>query len=119
MAPRGGGRDPPSTTALPPARHWDSQQLRSLAILDVVAECIDSRLAGPLYGFSPSSSTAAIYQVEALIFQLNLMRQDTRSALNAGLPTSLFGTICALMGAILYVFLTRAAAAARRRRGYL
>mmetsp|Transcript_24557 Transcript_24557/g.75731 ORF Transcript_24557/g.75731 Transcript_24557/m.75731 type:complete len:387 (-) Transcript_24557:16-1176(-) len=92
--------------------HWDSQQLRSLAILDVVAECIDSRLAGPLYGFSPSSSTAAIYQVEALIFQLNLMRQDTRSALNAGLPTSLFGTICALMGAILYVFLTRAAAAA-------
>ena len=41
----------------------------------VVAECLDNQIAGPKYGFSPSSSTAAIYQCEVLVFELNQVRQ--------------------------------------------
>ncbi len=90
--------------------HWDGQQKRSLAILDVVAECLDNQIAGPKYGFSPSSSTAAIYQCEVLVFELNQVRQEYRSALNASLPRGVFTTIIALMIAILYTFACRAAA---------
>jgi hypothetical protein len=90
--------------------HWDGQQKRSLAILDVVAECLDNQIAGPKYGFSPSSSTAAIYQCEVLVFELNQVRQEYRSALNASLPRGVFTTIIALMVAILYTFACRAAA---------
>ena len=86
------------------------QQKRSLAILDVVAECLDNQIAGPKYGFSPSSSTAAIYQCEVLVFELNQVRQEYRSALNASLPRGVFTTIIALMIAILYTFACRAAA---------
>ena len=90
--------------------HWDAQQKRSLAILDVVAECLDNQIAGPKYGFSPSSSTAAIYQCEILVFELNRVRQEYRSSLNASLPRGIFTTIVALMVAILYTFACRAAA---------
>ena len=90
--------------------HWDGQQKRSLAVLDVVAECLDNQIAGPKYGFSPSSSTAAIYQCEVLVFELNQVRQEYRSALNASLPRGVFTTIIALMVAILYTFACRAAA---------
>ena len=78
--------------------------------LDVVAECLDNQIAGPKYGFSPSSSTAAIYQCEVLVFELNQVRQEYRSALNASLPRGVFTTIIALMVAILYTFACRAAA---------
>ena len=90
--------------------HWDGQQKRSLAVLDVVAECLDNQIAGPKYGFSPSSSMAAIYQCEVLVFELNQVRQEYRSALNASLPRGVFTTIIALMVAILYTFACRAAA---------
>jgi len=76
----------------------------------VVAECLDNQIAGPKYGFSPSSSTAAIYQCEVLVFELNQVRQEYRSALNASLPRGVFTTIIALMVAILYTFACRAAA---------
>ena len=76
----------------------------------MVAECLDNQIAGPKYGFSPSSSTAAIYQCEVLVFELNQVRQEYRSALNASLPRGVFTTIIALMVAILYTFACRAAA---------
>ena len=96
--------------AAPHRFHHIGQQKRSLAILDVVAECLDNQIAGPKYGFSPSSSTAAIYQCEVLVFELNQVRQEYRSALNASLPRGVFTTIIALMIAILYTFACRAAA---------
>jgi len=89
--------------------HWDEQQARSLLVLDVIAECIDSQMAGPLYGFSPSSSAAAVYQCEALVFQMNNARTDLRAQLDSGLPRRLFVTIVALMTAVVYCFLLRAA----------
>ena len=53
---------------------------------------------------------AAIYQCEVLVFELNQVRQEYRSALNASLPRGVFTTIIALMVAILYTFACRAAA---------
>jgi len=104
-------RDAPFPYAATPHRFRHiGQQKRSLAILDVVAECLDNQIAGPKYGFSPSSSTAAIYQCEVLVFELNQVRQEYRSALNASLPRGVFTTIIALMIAILYTFACRAAA---------
>ena len=44
------------------------------------------------------------------MFELNQVRQEYRSALNASLPRGVFTTIIALMVAILYTFACRAAA---------
>lgn len=89
-------------------RHWNGQKENVVEMLDVLGECGDHALAGPTYGFAPTSSSNTLLTCETLLVRLNDSRAERRSVLESTLPGSLYGTIVALMSAILFCFLLRA-----------
>jgi len=95
--------------------HWTAQQQNTIDLLDVLAECGDNILAGPLYGFSPTSSSNTLLQVESMLLTLNNARAERRSALESTFPDGLYVTMIALMISIVFCFLLRADAISATR----
>ena len=88
--------------------HWERQQRRTLAMLDVLAEMGDGLMAGPRYGFALFNSLGALEKCEHSIMELNEKRAGWRASLESKSPPSLFLTVLLLMGATVFCFVLRA-----------
>mmetsp|Transcript_29458 Transcript_29458/g.35870 ORF Transcript_29458/g.35870 Transcript_29458/m.35870 type:complete len:454 (-) Transcript_29458:80-1441(-) len=88
--------------------HWSVQNENTIEMLDILAECGDNTLGGPLYGFSPTSSSNTLVTLENMLINLNNGRAERRSVLESKLPGGLYATIIAFMLGIMFSFLLRA-----------